>query len=139
MSLNELDSHLKLLVSAKFSMEKLASEYYQSSNDMTNEFNNKINRVSRDYKEFVQLSRHPNEISYFRKYGKLPEKVEIYFSSKRFGLGGMFLSFIARIIIINVFDHIRIANQVLGNIIRIIAIVISLLCPAIFIASSLEP
>lgn len=94
MPLSEVDQHLNQLIGSKFGMEKLLGKYLKDSKRLTNEFNRKIKRTETDYQEFVNLSRHPNEISYRRKYGALPEKQKINLSDITFGVSGLILSVI---------------------------------------------
>ncbi|MQS52978.1 hypothetical protein [Companilactobacillus mishanensis] len=87
MPLKELDTHLKMLLGAKLSMAQLRESYWQNIQRFKDTFIRGRNGLNKDYKEFVYLSRHPNEVAYKKEHdGKLPEPKEINYNNYIFSI-----------------------------------------------------
>jgi len=82
----EMANHLKMLLGAKISMERLNTSYSKTVDQTTDSYNDKIQQLNDSFEEFKKLSRHPNEEAYRKGHdGKLPEEEPIDYGSRKFG------------------------------------------------------
>lgn len=106
MSLSQMIDHLRPLLGAKLSMEKMYQPIKDAKNNYDATLEKDKNKLETDFEEFKYLKRHPNEIAYRRTHNnQLPEALPINYGDKKLGCLGSILGIIVIIVSITLFTH----------------------------------
>lgn len=95
MPLKTLETHLRPLLGARVSIEKLHDSYSNRGKKILKNYNNSIDELNSRFAEYKNKNCHPHEINYRNNHdGKLPMSQPIDYWSKRSSVIGMIISVI---------------------------------------------
>lgn len=87
--IEEVSDHMRLLIGAKLSMEKLHSGFKGSVNQYRNQYKQTIQQFDEEFSKYKRARCHPNEIAYRNNHdGNLPKTLPIDYGDKHFALRG---------------------------------------------------